>query len=80
MRAARSTGNCITCSSKAMRHSAWTTEVIDVGKVPLHVPVVVDVDVFAREDHLGELEVRHVRASPGSVDREEVQTRRGNTG
>jgi hypothetical protein len=40
-------------------------DVVDVGEVPCHPAVVVDLDGPAFEHGLGELEQRHVRAAPG---------------
>src|SRR5215468_466217 len=51
-------------------------EVINISEVSLHFPVVVDVDLPASEDVLHELEQRHVRPSPRSVDAEEPEYRR----
>lgn len=50
-------------------------DVVDVGEVPPHVPIVVDVDRAAIGDRFGELEIGHVGAAPGAVDREESQAR-----
>lgn len=52
-------------------------DVVDVGEVPDHASVVVDVDRLAGEHGFGELEQRHVRSSPGAIDREKTQTRAG---
>ncbi|MPL96396.1 hypothetical protein SDC9_42574 [bioreactor metagenome] len=45
----------------------------DIGEVALHVAVIVDIDRPAFEDRLGELEQRHVRPAPGTVDGEEAE-------
>src|SRR5208282_5247657 len=51
--------------------------VIDVRKIPKHVPFVVHVDGQAGEDRSGELEVRHIRSAPGTIDSKESQSRGG---
>ena len=51
-------------------------DIVDIGEVAAHVPLVVDVDGVACQDRLGELEQRHVRTTPGAVDGEEAQAGR----
>ena len=48
-------------------------DVVDVGEVALHPPVVEDLDRLACEDASRENEERHVRPAPGAVDGEEAQ-------
>ena len=50
--------------------------VVDVGKVPLHVPIVEDIDRLTLENRLGKLEHHHVRTAPRTVYRKEPQARR----
>jgi len=52
-------------------------DVIDVSKVPLHLPVVEDVDVASLQDGLCEREEGHVGPPPGAVDGEEPKARAG---
>jgi len=48
-------------------------DVVDVGEVALHVPIVEDIDRASFDGRLREEEERHVGPSPGAVDREEAQ-------
>lgn len=48
-------------------------DVVDVGKVPPHAAVVEDLDRFATQNFGSELEKRHVRAAPGSIDRKKAK-------
>ena len=50
-------------------------DVVDVGEVAHHAPMVEDLDGGAFQDPLGEQKQGHVRTSPRPIDREEPQTR-----
>lgn len=49
-------------------------DVVDVGEIALHLPVVEDRDRFTGEDRLGEEIQHHVGTAPRAVDGEEAQT------
>src|SRR3546814_6745852 len=49
-------------------------DVVDIGKVALHVAVVEHLDRLPLEDRLREDIERHVRTPPGAVNREKPQT------
>lgn len=53
-------------------------DIVDIGEVTVHIAVVVDLDGLAPADLVGELEIRHVRATERPVNREEAQPRRRN--
>jgi len=48
-------------------------DVIHVGEIALHQPVVEHLDGFARQDGFDEQEVGHIRPAPGAVDGEEAE-------
>src|SRR5215218_8897547 len=50
-------------------------DIVDVGEIPPHVAVVVHVDGASLQYSLCELEVGHIRASPGAVDGKKPQAR-----
>ena len=52
-------------------------DVVDIGEVPLHFPLVVDVDGLAGQDGPGEKKQRHVGTSPGAVNGEKAESRAG---
>jgi len=49
-------------------------DIIDIGEVPLHAAVVVNLYRLTANDRIGKLEISHVRAAPGPVYGEESQT------
>ena len=49
-------------------------DIIDIGEVPLHAAVVVNLYRLTANDRIGKLEISHVRAAPGPVYGEEPQT------
>lgn len=53
-------------------------DVIDVGKVPLAVAIVENLDGLALEELIRKAKVGHIRPPGGAIDREEPQTRGGN--
>lgn len=53
-------------------------DVVDIGEVAVHIAVIVDLDGLTLADLVGELEVRHIRATERPVNREEAQPRRWN--
>ncbi len=50
-------------------------DVIDIGEITPHVPVIEDLDALAFHDSFGKGEVGHVRSPKGTVDGEEAQPR-----
>jgi hypothetical protein len=56
-------------------HDAFNN-VVDVGEVTAHLTVSIDIDRFAGQNCLDELEERHVGTPPWAVDGEEAERRR----
>ena len=48
-------------------------DVVDIGEVALHFAVVVNVDTFSFQHRFRELEQRHIRATPRTINRKEAQ-------
>lgn len=64
---------------RAVNHAADTfDDVVNVSEIAQRVPEIAQLDIFAADKFVGELEVRHVGSSGRAVNREESQTGRGN--
>ena len=53
-------------------------DIIHIGEVPVHVPVVINLDGFPPADLIRELEIGHIRTTIRPIHRKEAQPRRRN--
>ena len=53
-------------------------DIIDVGKVAVHIAVVINLNGLPISDLIGKLKVGHIRAAIRPIDGEEAQARRRN--
>ena len=61
------------------KHVLYTgDDVVDVGKVAVHVAVVINLNGFPIADLIGKLEISHVRTAVRTINGKEAQARRRN--
>ena len=53
-------------------------DVVNVGKVAVHVAVIINLNSFSIADLIGKLEISHVRTAVRTIDGKEAQARRRN--